>query len=154
MHLTSTPYPFLSISCHLGATSLIQTSLPRVLTPLKDSEDFLSLEKFHTHYMETLRENTEICIRALTFIPELSTNRPKGAMYLMLKIKFEMFFDIFDDTEFARKLLLEENLSVLPGVCFSMSGYIRLVTCSPVIIFSDALDRLKLFCFRHNRDNQ
>ena len=50
-------------------------------------------------------------------------NIPKGAMYIMLKINFDLLFDISDDAEFAQKLLMEENLSVLPGLCFRMGGY-------------------------------
>ena len=74
-------------------------------------------------------------------------------MYIMLKIKFEHLSDIHNDTEFAKKLLLEENLSVLPGICFNMGGYVRLVTCPPSEVFVDSLQRLKLFCTRHNKSN-
>ena len=81
-------------------------------------------------------------------------NIPKGAMYIMLKINFELLFDISDDAEFAQKLLMEENLSVLPGLCFRMGGYIRLVTCPPGEVIEDALERLKHFCSKHNRVNQ
>lgn len=104
--------------------------------------------------MQTLRDNTGICINTLKKIPELSMNVPKGAMYIMLKIEFDLLFDISDDSQFAQKLLLEENLSVLPGLCFSMGGYIRLVTCPPSDVIVDALERLRCFCSRHNCTNQ
>ena len=87
-------------------------------------------------------------------IPELSMNVPKGAMYIMLKINFDMLFDIVNDSEFAQKLLMEENLSVLPGLCFRMGGYVRLVTCPPGEVIEDALGRLRYFCSKHNRFNQ
>ena len=57
--------------------------------------------------METLRKNTEFCLVSLQNIPELSMNAPKGAMYIMLKIRMNLLFDIGDDKEFAEKLLLE-----------------------------------------------
>ena len=137
-----------------GASSLLQSVLPRVLTPIPGSDDFNSLDLFHATYMDTLRKNTECCLVSLQNIPELSMNAPKGAMYIMLKIRINLLFDIGDDKEFAEKLLLEENLSVLPGSCFNMGGYIRLVTCPPSEIFQDGLERLKLFCCRHNIASQ
>jgi tyrosine aminotransferase len=133
---------------------LLQSALPRVLTPTAGSDDEKSLQLFHDNYMHTLRKNTQICVDLLKNVSELNTNAPKGAMYIMLKINIPSLFDINDDKEFAEKLLTEENLSVLPGACFNMGGYIRLVTCPPEEIFADALERLKLFCSRHNVVNQ
>lgn len=138
----------------IGASSLLQSALPRVLTPASDSEDEKSLSLFRDKYMHTLRKNTQICVNSLLNVSELKTNAPKGAMYIMLQIDISKLFDIKDDKEFAEKLLTEENLSVLPGACFNMGGYIRLVTCPPEEIFTEAVERLKLFCSRHNIVNQ
>ena len=133
---------------------MLQSALPRVLTPASDSEDEKSLSLFRDKYMHTLRKNTQICVNSLLNVSELKTNAPKGAMYIMLQIDISKLFDIKDDKEFAEKLLTEENLSVLPGACFNMGGYIRLVTCPPEEIFTEAVKRLKLFCSRHNIVNQ
>ena len=138
----------------IGASSLLQSALPRVLTPAADSEDEKSLSLFRDKYMHTLRKNTQICVNSLQNVSELKTNAPKGAMYIMLQIDISKLFDIKDDKEFAEKLLTEENLSVLPGACFNMGGYIRLVTCPPEEIFTEAVERLKVFCSRHNIVNQ
>lgn len=100
----------------LGASTLFQSVLPRVLNPIEGSEDSISLQQFHDYYMLTLNENTQMCVDYIKArIPELSMSIPKAAMYAMLQIRLESFRDILNDKEFTEKLLLEENLSVLPG---------------------------------------
>jgi tyrosine aminotransferase len=78
---------------------------------------------------------------------------PQGAMYCMLGINFEVLDTEFvnNDADFARLLLQEENLFVLPGQCFSLDNYVRLVLCCPAETAMDACDRLKSFCARHLR---
>lgn len=62
----------------LGASSLIQAALPRILTPVPGSMDDLSLSAFHLHYMNTLSQNTQLCLQSISKIPELSMSIPKG----------------------------------------------------------------------------
>lgn len=60
-----------------------------------------------------------------------------------------MLRDIKDDSDFAQRLLAEENLFLLPGQCFGMSGYVRIVTCPPKEIISEAFVRIQRFIKSH-----
>lgn len=68
--------------------------------------------------MQTLNQNTQMCMTYFQAnVPELTmTTAPVAAMYIMVKIQFQNFCDIFNDGDFSQKLLEEENLSVLPGM--------------------------------------
>ncbi|RYY71798.1 hypothetical protein EON63_21420, partial [archaeon] len=51
-----------------------------------------------------------------------------------------------DDADFAGQLLQHENVFLLPGQCFSMPNYVRLVICPPEEILREALERMMAFC--------
>jgi len=136
----------------LGANSLVQGAIPRLLTPAVGSKDAIILQEFMQHYMDTLRRNTAICVREAMLCPEISVIEPAGAMYMMIKIDFDALdSSLVDDTIFAQRLLAEENLIVLPGQCFSMKSFIRLVIAPPEDFVKEALQRIRLFCARYRR---
>lgn len=135
----------------LGACSLIQAALPRLLCPEPGSEDERALKEFHDHYMGVLRQNAEICREAAATCPEISVNVPEGAMYAMMGVKLDLLDGIEDDADFARQLLTEENLFVLPGKIFGMDSFVRLVVCMPQEKLLEAMGRIKEFCTRHKR---
>jgi tyrosine aminotransferase len=137
----------------LGANSLIQGAIPRLLTPTPGSKDALALEEFSKHYMDTLRRNTKVCVEEAADCPEISVIEPQGAMYMMIKIEIEKLEGIKDDAHFAQMLLQEENLILLPGQCFTMKNFIRLVIAPPDDYIREALIRIKLFCARHRKTN-
>ena len=74
-------------------------------------------------------------------------------MYCMIGINIEVLDNalIKDDADFAKLLLQEENLFILPGKCFTMDNFVRLVMCCPPEMLLDACNRLKAFCARHTR---
>jgi len=134
----------------LGANTLIQGALPKVLTPSAGSEDSLALSTFHTFYLNLLRENSLLCENVLADCPQVQMIRPKGAMYAMMQVNFDKLDGtMLDDTTFSQVLLREENLIVLPGQCFCMPNYVRLVVCCPSDVLTVALNRIKAFCVRH-----
>lgn len=134
----------------LGANSLIQSAIPRVLTPAAGSEDKLKMDEFKTNYMSVLDANAKLCVSLGETCPELTVIEPDGAMYAMIGIDIASLDDaIDDDASFATQLLTEQNLFVLPGQCFGMKNYIRLVTCCPQEIIQEAFERLVAFCIAH-----
>mmetsp|Transcript_87972 Transcript_87972/g.172084 ORF Transcript_87972/g.172084 Transcript_87972/m.172084 type:complete len:412 (-) Transcript_87972:164-1399(-) len=137
----------------LGANSLIQGTLPRILCPTPGSADDVALKAFNARYVDVLRENAQVIKTSLEGFSALSPVEPQGAMYAMVGINMDHFdpVDISDDAIFASKLLQEENLFVLPGKCFNSDNYVRLVMCCPREMIQDACDRLKAFCSRHSR---
>lgn len=135
----------------LGANSLIQAAIPRVLTPEEGSSDAASLKDFHDHYMSVLRSNANHCAELAKSCDLLTVSIPKGAMYAMIGIKFELLSGFESDTDFAQKLLQEENIVMLPGQCFGMKNFIRIVTCPPPEKLEEAFTRIVSFCNRYRK---
>lgn len=118
------------------------------------------------HYNSSLKSflagNAEICLEELSNCPYLKVIKPCGALYVMV----EILVDSIDfgrmngsndsvtenkDVLFANCLLQEQNLFILPGKCFDMPNFIRLVICPPPDVLRDALSRLKFFCEEHKK---
>ena len=137
--------------CSPGANSLIQGILPRILTPAPGSADAISLEAYNARYRGVLRDNANVVKSAFVNTAAITPVVPQGAMYAMLGINMALFDPkiIPDDAVFAQLLLQEENLFVLPGKCFNLDNFVRLVTCCPAEMLEDACERLKAFCARH-----
>ena len=133
----------------LGACSLIQQAIPRVLTPAPGSNDEVSLQEFNNSYMELIRTNSELCMTEAANIPELTAIPAKGAMYVMIRVDIDKLSGFRDDTDFCARLLMEQNVFVLPGQCFGMPNYFRLVTCPPSHLLQEAWDRLGVFCAQY-----
>ena len=130
---------------------MIQAAIPRLLCPPVGSQDEQSLQAFSQRYMDILRTNAKLCMDLAEDIPELTVIEPTGAMYVMIKVEIQNLEDIKDDADFARKILEEENLFMLPGQCFNMANYVRLVICPPAETIREAFHRFALFCERHRK---
>jgi aminotransferase len=76
----------------------------------------------------------------------LETVRPRGAFYAFPSIEASGM----DDETFAKRLLMEEKVAVVPGSAFSANG--KFVRCSYATSYENievALERLKRFMKRH-----
>lgn len=146
-------YNVLVFIWNVGANSLIQGTLPRILCPTPGSADEQSLTAFNQRYVSILRDNANLVKEFFSDTPALTPVEPKGAMYAMIGLNMKYFNtdEIPDDAAFANKLLQEENLFLLPGKCFNSDNYVRLVMCCPADMLRDACERIKAFCGRHCR---
>jgi len=99
----------------IGANSLIQSAIPRVLNPATGSADAHAMTSYMDRYMHILKTNAAMCVEAAAGCPEISVIEPHGAMYVMIKIELDALADISDDTEFSRLILMEENVFILAG---------------------------------------
>lgn len=134
----------------VGANTLIQAAIPRVLTP--QGADVERLKSFHSGYMAVLRSNADLCAQLGQSCDILKVVIPKGAMYVMIGIDFSKLDASFtDDADFAKRLLTEENLCLLPGQCFGMKNFIRIVTCPPPEKLGEAFARITEFCNRYRK---
>ncbi|KAL4114962.1 hypothetical protein PRIC2_013858 [Phytophthora ramorum] len=133
----------------LGASSLVQSAIPDILTPVSGSAEDQSLGDFKKRYFATLENNAKFTVEILTNIPGLEVVVPQGAMYAMIKIKTSVLTKITDDFDFTQKLLDEESVFVLPGQCFGMTNYFRIVFSAPQEVLTQAYSRLAEFCLRH-----
>lgn len=130
---------------------MIQAAIPRLLCPTPGGKDAQSLQQFSQRYMDILSQNAKLCVELSESCPELTVIEPTGAMYVMIRVNIEALEDIHDDAEFARKLLEEENLFILPGQCFNMANFVRLVICPPEETIREAFERFSIFCERHRK---
>lgn len=133
----------------LGANSLVTSALPAILTPTPNSADEVSLRAFHAKTLGLLQEHARVTADRLAAIPGLEVVRPQGAMYVMFGVKAGHFAGLEDDVAFSQALLAEENVFVLPGTCFNMRNFCRVVFCAPLDRLHEAFDRMEAFCTRH-----
>jgi tyrosine aminotransferase len=126
----------------IGANTLVQATLPRLLveTPAE----------FFSTTMHTLEHNAKVSLEALASVPALKPTVPRGAMYLMVGIDVAAL-DIANDLEFCEKLYQEESVLVLPGQCFKVPNFFRVVLCPPPNQLQDAFARMREFCARHTK---
>ncbi|CAH0474639.1 unnamed protein product [Peronospora belbahrii] len=109
----------------LGANSLVQSIISDVLTPVSGSPEEQSL-------------NTGT-----------GGGGSSGCDVAMVKIRTDILATIKDDLDLTQKLLEEESVFVLPGQCFGMANYFRIVFSAPHEVLADAFIRLAEFCYRH-----
>ena len=67
----------------------------------------------------------------------------------MSQVHPEEFEDVADDKEFARLLLEEEAVFVLPGSCFGADNFFRVVFTAPQPKLEEAFARIVAFCGAH-----
>ena len=118
------------------------------------SEDAAELAKFHFDLVDELQLNAKLVSSCLRVVEGLTVVPPQGAMYLMIGIEPNCFDDgIKDDIDFARQLVQEEHVLVLPGSAFGAKNFVRVVICPPKPILHEACNRIKAFCTAHKRSS-
>ncbi len=77
-------------------------------------------------------------------IDGLSVIKPDGAFYLFINIK-----EVSNDSmKFAKELLAEEGVAVVPGIAFGAEGYIRLSFATDIDTIREGIKRLENFIKR------
>ena len=70
----------------------------------------------------------------------------------MIRVAIEKFDDtINNDVEFTEALLMQESVFVLPGKCFGVDNFVRVVLCVPAAKLETACTRIKRFCTAHTK---
>lgn len=128
----------------LGPSTLVQSVVETALHKIPTS--------YHDSLRKTLKEHADLICERLQRLPGLTIVRPVGAMYMMLGIKPDNFKDLPNDIAFAKGLLTEENLSILPGTIFTCPDFLRIVICAPNDKLEDACNRIEAFCLRHAKE--
>eukprot|EP00943_MAST-04B_sp_MAST-4B-sp1_P004285 g4285.t1 len=135
----------------IGSNTLVQSALPSILTPTKGSQEENELEVWRKATMDQLEKNAFFTLNTLKTVPGLNVIVPQGAMYVMVGIDIDMFDTISNDLEFTQCLLDEESVFVIPGSCFKMPNYFRVVFSAPHEKLKEAYERINAFCSRHCR---
>lgn len=126
----------------LGPCSLLQAAVPDIV--LATPHDWF------TGVLGCLQLSASCCVRRCRATPGLEVaTEPQGSMYMMVRIVPGAFHDVgADDVAFARGLLREESVAVLPGKCFNFPGFFRVVFAAPPEVLEQAWDRIEAFCKR------
>ena len=74
-------------------------------------------------------------------------NRPRGSFYILADIRGVAR----ESQEFAKRLLQEAHVVVVPGYAFGKAGEgtVRIACTHPGAILSEAMDRIELFLKRY-----
>jgi tyrosine aminotransferase len=135
----------------IGANTLIQSILPAILTPAAGSHPARELEQWRAATIAQLESNANLTVERIRAIPFLRPVRPAGTLYVMVEMLPELFrgTGIQDDMDFVQKLLSEEAVFVLPGKCFGIPNFFRIVFSAPRAKLEAAYDRMAAFCARY-----
>ncbi len=135
----------------IGSNTLVQSALPSILTPEEGSKKQEELSEWRKTVMAQLEKNAMYTSKTLQAVPGLTVIVPQGAMYVMVGIDIGSFDSISNDLEFAQALLDEESVFVIPGSCFKMPNFFRVVFSAPHEKLTEAYNRIHAFCSRHCR---
>ncbi|QEW06180.1 pyridoxal phosphate-dependent aminotransferase [Nitrincola iocasae] len=93
-----------------------------------------------------LYEQMELAHRLLNAIPGVSCVKPKGALYLFVKLDPE-FYPIHNDEKFALDLLQQQKVLIVQGSGFNLQDtqHFRLVFLPSVDLLSEAIERIAIF---------
>jgi hypothetical protein len=95
--------------------------------------------------LERLKQNRDLCLKALGEMPGVTVPKPDGAFYLFPRIE-----GLSDSFEFCRRLLEECRVGLAPGVAFGAGGEgsVRICYAAEREILEPAMERLAGF-LRH-----
>ena len=75
---------------------------------------------------------------------------PSGAMYMMVGIDQAGFTKTFNnDLEIVEAMVTEQSVFCLPGKCFNIPNFFRIVLTVPQNLMIEACDRIGEFCENH-----
>ena len=74
---------------------------------------------------------------------------PSGAMYMMVCIDIANFPEYSNEMQFVQDLVKEQSVFCLPGRCFGIDNYFRIVLTVPRDMIIEACNRIAEFCESH-----
>lgn len=125
----------------IGSNTLIQGAIPAILQNTPQS--------FHDDLASTLALHAQIAFERLSNAKGLTPFMPDGAMYMVFEINLCHFPQFDGGLEMAKKMMEEESVFCLPGECFQIPGFMRIVLTVPQELLEEACDRIAEFCNRH-----
>lgn len=126
----------------VGPCALIQGALPQILEKTPQS--------YFDNIKEVISTNASIVYNILSHVPGLKPLYPQGAMYMMIKFKYNIYGD---ETKFIEKLINEESIYCLPGSAFNLKNWFRIVLTLPKNVMREACERIAELCKRQLQQN-
>ncbi|KAL7630058.1 UNVERIFIED_CONTAM: hypothetical protein RMT77_019814 [Armadillidium vulgare] len=125
----------------IGSNTIIQGALPTILesTPKEFFEDTLKI----------VQDNAQLSYGILKRTKGLKPVMPQGAMYMMVGIDMACFPEFETDLQMVEAMICEESVFCLPGKCFNVTNFFRVVLTVPSEQMKVACERIEEFCNRH-----
>ena len=121
---------------------MVQGALPSIL---KDTP-----RSFYDDTLDTIEANAKIAFEKLSQVPGLRPVMPSGAMYMMVRIDQSGFSKQFsNDLEIVEAMVTQQSVFCLPGKCFNIPNFFRIVLTVPAELMIEACDRISEFCHLH-----
>lgn len=125
----------------LGANSIVQAALGQILSTTPKS--------FFSATVQHVENNAALAFEMLSVCPGLHPIRPQGAMYMMIRIEMDRFPTFSSDFHLIDSLVSEQSVFPLPGKCFGVDGFVRIVLTIPRDRMIEACRRIAEFCHQH-----
>ncbi|KAJ4770234.1 Tyrosine aminotransferase [Rhynchospora pubera] len=133
---------FLEISA--DPATFIQAAVPQIIERTKGA--------FFERIVNLLRATAEICYDKIKEISGITCpNKPEASMFVMVKLELSLLDGIIDDVDFCMKLSKEESVILCPGSALEMKNWLRITFAVEPSALELGLERLKVFCKRHEK---
>jgi len=126
----------------IGANTIVQGALPTILKETPAS--------FFKDTLDVIEENAKIAYERLAAIPGLNPVMPDGAMYMMVGMDSNGFPAFDNCLQVVEAMVKEQSVFCLPGRCFNIKNFFRVVLTVPKEMMIEACDRISEFCYMHN----
>ena len=132
-----------SVQSHM-TSNVCSISQYAALEALTGPQDSINMMK------NAFEERRNFMMKKLEGIDEVSFIKPQGAYYIMVDITYFIGksingIKINNSIEFAKILLEEEKVAVIPGAAFGLENFIRLSYATSMEVIEEGLDRIKSF---------
>ena len=132
-----------SVQSHM-TSNVCSISQYAALEALTGPQDSINMMK------NAFEERRNFMMKKLEEIDEVSLIKPQGAFYIMVNITYFIGksingVKINNSIEFAKMLLEEEKVAVIPGAAFGLENFIRLSYATSMEVIEEGLDRIKSF---------
>lgn len=132
-----------SVQSHM-TSNVCSISQYAALEALTGPQDSINMMK------NAFEERRNFMMKKLEEIDEVSFIKPQGAFYIMVNITYFIGksingVKINNSIEFAKILLEEEKVAVIPGAAFGLENFIRLSYATSMEVIEEGLDRIKSF---------
>ena len=122
----------------IGSNTLVQGAIPKILEEVPQS--------FYRDTLKVIEFNARLAFDRLKTIPGLKPVMPEGAMYMMVGIDINSFPKFENDLQVVEALVRDQSVFCLPGKCFNIPNFFRIVLTVPKEMLVEACSRIEEFC--------